>query len=120
MKLIPNLEYCAFKNFSRRVPSNFHAQAMRAALTALALSIPAILGAQSATDPRLDRLKSDAARAIDAQAKLAQRMVDQVFSFGELGMQETETSKYLSGVLEQHGFTVKHGVAGIPTAWTAT
>src|SRR4029453_12821616 len=58
-------------------------------------------------------------QAIDAKAKLAQRMVDQVFSFGELGMQETETSKYLSGILEQNGFAVERGVAGIPTAWVA-
>jgi aminobenzoyl-glutamate utilization protein B len=50
------------------------------------------LGAQS-PDPRLDSLKVEVARAIDARAKLAQQMVDQVFSFGELGMQEVETSK---------------------------
>jgi len=42
-----------------------------------------------------------------------------VFSFGELGMQEIETSKYLTGILEQNGFTVERGVAGIPTAWVA-
>jgi aminobenzoyl-glutamate utilization protein B len=75
--------------------------------------------AQTPTDPRLDKLKAELAQAIDAKAKLAQRMVDQVFSFGELGMQETETSKYLAGVLEQNGFTVERGVAGIPTAWVA-
>src|SRR5262245_17656629 len=70
-------------------------------------------------DSRLDRLKTEAARAIDANAKLAQQMVDQVFSFGELGMQEVETSKYLSAILEKNGFTVERGVAGIPTAWVA-
>ncbi|MEP7000846.1 MAG: amidohydrolase, partial [bacterium] len=58
-------------------------------------------------------------RAIDAKAKLGQQMVDQVFSFGELGMQEIETSKYLTGILEHNGFTVERGVAGIPTAWVA-
>ncbi|HEY6826651.1 MAG TPA: amidohydrolase [Gemmatimonadaceae bacterium] len=79
---------------------------------------PVFLGAQ-ATDPRLDRLKTELARAIDNRAKLAQQMVDQVFSFGELGMQEVETSKYLAGILEKNGFTVTRGVAGIPTAWTA-
>ncbi|MBL0172154.1 MAG: amidohydrolase [Gemmatimonadaceae bacterium] len=46
-------------------------------------------------------------------------MVDQVYSFGELGMQEIETSKYLAGMLEKNGFTVERGVAGIPTAWVA-
>ena len=81
--------------------------------------VTARLGAQATADPRLDRLKTELARAIDGKATLAQRMVDQVFSFGELGMQEVETSKYLAGVLEQNGFTVERGVAGIPTAWVA-
>jgi aminobenzoyl-glutamate utilization protein B len=80
---------------------------------------PAGLLAQAPADPRIDRLKIELAAAIDARAKLAQQMVDQVFSFGELGMQEVETSKYLSGMLEKNGFTVERGVAGIPTAWVA-
>src|SRR5215216_7705351 len=69
--------------------------------------------------PQLDALKAEAAKEIDARAKMIQEMVDQVFSFGELGMQEVETSKYLTGILEQNGFKVERGVAGIPTAWTA-
>src|SRR3954447_23686211 len=81
--------------------------------------LPTVLAAQRKPDPRVERLKADLATAIDAKAKMAQQMVDQVFSFGELGMQETETSKYLTGILEQNGFKVERGVAGIPTAWTA-
>ena len=75
--------------------------------------------APTAADTRADRLKAELATAIDGRAKLAQQMVDQVFSFGELGMQEFETSKYLTGILEKNGFTIVRGVAGIPTAWTA-
>jgi aminobenzoyl-glutamate utilization protein B len=52
--------------------------------------------------------------------KQAQVMVDTVFSFGELGFQEFETSKYLTGILENAGFKVERGVAGIPTAFLAT
>jgi aminobenzoyl-glutamate utilization protein B len=52
--------------------------------------------------------------------EFTQQMVDQVFSFGELGFQELETSKYLTGILRKNGFTVSESVAGIPTAWTAT
>jgi aminobenzoyl-glutamate utilization protein B len=94
-------------------------------LVAGSLLLPAILVAQAKPakpakpDPRLGRLKADLATAIDAKAKMAQQMVDQVFSFGELGMQEVETSKYLTGILEQNGFKVERGVAGIPTAWVA-
>ena len=71
------------------------------------------------SSPRLEALKAEAAKEIDAKAKMIQEMVDQVFSFGELGMQEVETSKYLSGLLEQNGFKVERGVAGIPTAFVA-
>ena len=87
-------------------------------LATLALA-PALLHAQPAADPRIERLKTELAKAIDGRAKLAQQMTDQVFSFGELGMQETETSKYLADILEKNGFTVERGVAGMPTAWVA-
>ncbi len=49
-----------------------------------------------------------------------QQMVDQVFSFGELGFQEFETSKYLTGILKKNGFTIQENLAGIPTAWMAS
>ncbi|HKO15468.1 MAG TPA: peptidase dimerization domain-containing protein [Gemmatimonadaceae bacterium] len=70
-------------------------------------------------DPRLVRLKRDAVRLVDSMSTFTQQMVDMVFSFGELGFQEQETSKYLTGILTQHGFTIQRGVAGIPTAWVA-
>src|SRR5712691_1709339 len=47
-------------------------------------------------------------------------MVDQVFSYGELGFQEFETSRYLVDVLKKNGFQIKEGISGIPTAWVAT
>src|SRR4029079_7147296 len=68
---------------------------------------------------RLDALKRGVAADVDGMRVMTQQMTDMVFSFGELGFQEVETSKYLTGVLEQHGFTIERGVAGIPTAWTA-
>ena len=54
-------------------------------------------------DARLATYKTDAARGVDELAKMAQEMVDSVFSFGELGFQEVETSKYLTGLLESPG-----------------
>ena len=65
------------------------------------------------TDPRIERLKTEALAKVEARAKQVQEMVDMVFSFGELGMQEFETSKYLTGILEQNGFTVERGVARV-------
>lgn len=71
-------------------------------------------------DPRLDRLKKEAAASVEDLAGLTQQMVDTVFSFGELGFQEFETHRYLVGILREHGFTVQEGVAGMPTAFMAS
>lgn len=76
--------------------------------------------ASSTPQSRSAVLKIQTSETIDTMAKQIQVMVDSVFSFGELGFQEVETSKYLMGILEQNGFTVTRGIAGIPTAWTAT
>jgi len=73
-----------------------------------------------ADDPRLTGLKTEAMRLVDSMSTFTQQMVDMVFSFGELGMQEEETSKYLTGILEKNGFRVQRGFAGVPTAWVAT
>ncbi len=91
-------------------------------LAALLVGLPAGVPAQRspAADPRLEKLKVEALAKVDGRAKLVQEIIDQIFSFGELGMQEVETSKYLTGLLEQNGFTVQRGYAGIPTAWVAT
>jgi aminobenzoyl-glutamate utilization protein B len=65
-------------------------------------------------------LKAEAFKEVDARAVMVQQMVDTVFSFGEPGFEEVRTSAYLTGVLEQNGFKVQRGVAGIPTAFIAT
>lgn len=64
-------------------------------------------------------LKSQALTMVAGKEKMAQEMVDMVFSFGELGFQEFETSKYLTGILEKNGFAIEKGIANIPTAWMA-
>ncbi len=72
-----------------------------------------------ASDDNLNRLKTLAVNDVEDQAKLIQVMVDKIFSFGELGFQEIETSKYLTEILENNGFRVEKGISGIPTAWMA-
>ena len=71
-------------------------------------------------NPKLDAYKKEAVSDVDAMHEMAQQMNDMVFSFGELGFQEFETSKYLTGILEKNGFTVERNIAGIPTAWMAS
>ncbi|HEX3702660.1 MAG TPA: amidohydrolase [Vicinamibacterales bacterium] len=69
---------------------------------------------------KLDQYKRDVSREVDGEQEMIQRMNDQVFSYGELGFQEFETTKYLTGILKQNGFDVQEGFAGIPTAWMAS
>ena len=68
---------------------------------------------------KIEALKQEAKAKVDERAKQAQVMVDKVFSFAELGFQEEESSKYLTGILEENGFQVEHGISGVPTAWWA-
>jgi aminobenzoyl-glutamate utilization protein B len=72
-----------------------------------------------ADDAKMTALKQEAFRMVDSMATLTQQIVDQVFSYGELGFQEVETSKYLTALLEKNGFKIERGYAGIPTAWVA-
>jgi aminobenzoyl-glutamate utilization protein B len=90
---------------------------LAAVVAAVALSTPGV-GAQR-DSARLEGLKKEAAAKVESRAKHAQEMVDSVFSFGELGFQEFETSRYLTDILEKHGFAVERGISGIPTAWVA-
>ena len=94
------------------------------ALTVLSL-LAAPLAAQATpaatpSDPRLETLKRELISDIDGRSKFTQEIVDQIFSFGELGFQEVETSKYLIALLRKEGFRVEEGYAGIPTAFVAT
>jgi aminobenzoyl-glutamate utilization protein B len=66
-----------------------------------------------------DELKAEVIGAIDARQKLTQEIVDSIFSFSELGYQESWTSEYLVKVLSDAGFTVETGQAGMPTAFEA-
>lgn len=87
-------------------------------LLVLAFSAPSLLGAQ-VDDARIEALKSEAQQGVRDNAKMVQEIVDMLYSFGELGMQEFETQRYLTGLLEDHGFEIELGVAGMPSAWTA-
>src|SRR6266508_159702 len=70
--------------------------------------------------PHVEALKKEAAADVATMRVMTQQMVDQVFSYGELGFQEVETSRYLTAILEKNGFKIERGYAGIPTAWMAT
>ncbi len=79
---------------------------------------PAAAG-QEAAEERLERLRAEVLRGIDDRRGFIQRMVDSQFSFAELGFQEFETQRYLTGILEREGFEIELGTAGLPSGWLA-
>ena len=93
-------------------------ETLRYAVLLCALLGPAMACAQQPSS--LPALKQEAVTEVDSLQTFTQQMIDQIFSFSELGFQEFETSRYLTGILEKNGFQVERGVAGIPTAWVAT
>jgi aminobenzoyl-glutamate utilization protein B len=86
----------------------------------VALLAATIAWTAAAWGQELEALKQEVQVQVDDRAKLAQEIVDSLFSFAELGFQEVETQRYLTGILRDNGFTIEEGVAGIPTAWVAT
>lgn len=95
----------------------------KACLICLAMSVawtPGAFAQKKMSKKKIEDLKEEVALAVEKNSKLTQVMVDKIFSFSELGMQEIETSKYITGILEENGFTIEKGISGVPTAWTAT
>ena len=89
-------------------------------LTLVAETSPQQDPARLLASPEVDRLKDQIALDVESRRDFTQQMVDSIFSFSELGFQEYETQRYVTEILEDHGFSVERGVAGIPTAWMAT
>ena len=69
------------------------------------LNAPAATAAPA--NPQLDQYKRNVGLEVDAMQENIQKWNDSVFSFGELGFQEFETTKYLTDILKKNGFTVQ-------------
>ena len=66
-----------------------------------------IFGRQATAPPQaadVPALKAEAVAEVDKMQTLTQQMVDEIYSFSELGFQEYETSRYVTGILEKNGF----------------
>lgn len=85
-----------------------------------AVAMISLLAASPAVAEAPETLKTKAIAGVDSRAELVQEMVDSLFSFAEPGFQEFRTQAYVTSILEQNGFTIELGSAGIPSAWTAT
>ncbi len=89
------------------------------ALIALASCSYSAFAQKKRSNKQIEKLKTEAAAIVESTKKQSQVMVDKVFSFAELGFQEIESSKYLTGILEENGFAIENSISGIPTAWFA-
>jgi len=76
---------------------------MRRILLPLTLFFVALASAQQ---PSRDALRQEAGERATAQAKLVQTITDSIFSFSELGYQEIETARYVTGLLRDNGFRI--------------
>jgi len=72
--------------------------------------------ASLACNAQVDERKKLAFDAIDRNAGQIALVGDSLYYFGELGMQEIESAKFLKQTLEGIGFKVETGGAGMPTA----
>ncbi len=69
--------------------------------------------------PTTEVLKQETEERVGARAKLVQEVTDSLFSFSELGYQEFESAKYITGILRENGFRIQQGAAGLPSAFVA-
>jgi aminobenzoyl-glutamate utilization protein B len=90
------------------------------ALTACAALLADSAAADAAATPDAAQMKQEAFAHIDAYADRMARLGDAIFSYSEIGFQEVKTVDLLTKELAAHGFTVRTGVAGMPTAYMAT
>ncbi len=69
--------------------------------------------------PKISSIKKSAIASIDSNAAALIEMSDKIWSFEETAFEETRSAELLADYAESQGFTVKRGVAGIPTAFIA-
>ena len=93
-----------------------------AILLAAILILAAAAPATAATSPppsKEKRLVLDWLSRPDVLARFG-KISDSIWSYAELGLQEFRSSKLLADTLEQAGFTVERGLAGMPTCFVAS
>ena len=66
------------------------------------------------------RIKKEITKSIDKHQDAMIAVSDQIWEAAETSLEEYKSSDYLIQFAEQNGFKVEKGVAGIPTAFTAT
>ncbi len=92
--------------FLRRLPS------------AVLLSVFAVASPLSAQS--VDEGKESALNHARSLEELVAGMSMELWDYAEIALEESRSATYLSGILEDEGFSVERGVAGMPTAFVAS
>jgi len=73
-----------------------------------------------AVSERFSGEKEEAFKWIDRNASMITGLSDSIWEYAELPMEEYKSSHLLADALEGQGFSVRRGVAGMPTAFVAS
>lgn len=87
------------------------------ALATLLACLPALAASPRKPDPAR---KQAVVASVDRHRAELLALSDQVWGFAETALRETRSAQVLADYAQQQGFTVERGVAGLPTAFTAT
>jgi len=68
----------------------------------------------------IDPEKARIMQVVESKEEKFWRISDAIWSYAELGLEEHKSSKLLADTLEEAGFKVDRGVAGMPTAFVAS
>jgi len=86
----------------------------------LLVAVLAAMAASGALAADATQMKRDAAAWVDANTRTLEAANRKIWTWAEVGLEETKSSKELQNLLKANGFTVEAGVAGMPTAFVAT
>ncbi len=93
---------------------------MRGIILTLALGFALSLSADGYAADRAGECKREAIAWIDTHRAEFEDAAKSLHDWAEVALTEHRSSKLLADLLEKNGFTVERGVAGMPTAFTAT
>ena len=71
-------------------------------------------------EARLSDNKKSVIQIVDSREEELIKLSDQIWEFAETALSEHRSSKLLADYAEKQGFSLKRGVAGMPTAFIAT
>lgn len=92
----------------------------RPVLTQIFLIIFLLQGSLIGSAQTPTREKESVFQVVERNREAIALLGDNIYYFGELGMQEIESSKLMTKILEEAGFTVERGLSGMPPAFLAT